>query len=105
MDNYLIDFQGMSWENTASGVRLKVFAEGEQNIRLVEFSDEFVENDWCIKKHFGYVLEGSISIDFSGKLVNFKSGNGFFIPGGEASKHKGRIAKGEKALIILVEET
>ncbi|NOZ77002.1 MAG: hypothetical protein GXO65_04875 [Euryarchaeota archaeon] len=43
-------------------------------------------------------------IDFHGKLVTFRAGDGFFIPQGEESKHKGKIAKGEKALIVFFEE-
>lgn len=104
MNEYLIDFQGMKWESQVSGVRYKAFIRGEHRVRLVEFSEEFSEKDWCTKEHVGYVIDGSISIDFDRKLVNFKSGDGLFIPKGEANKHKGRIAKGEKALIILFEK-
>ncbi len=52
----------------------------------------------------GYVLEGRISIDFSGREIVFEAGDGLSIPAGEGSKHKGKIAKGEMALIILFEE-
>ncbi len=104
MNEYLIDFQGMKWESQVSGVRYKAFIIGEQRLRLVEFSEEFFETDWCTKEHIGYVIAGSISIDFDGKLVNLKSGDGLFIPKGEANKHKGRIAKGDKALIVFFEK-
>jgi hypothetical protein len=104
MREYLINFQSMNWENPSSGVRYKVFIRDNQRIRLVEFSEEFAEKDWCTKGHVGYVIDGSVSIDFDGKLVNFKSGDGLFIPEGEANKNKGRVAKGEKALVILFEK-
>ncbi len=86
MAEYLIDFQSMNWENPAPGVRYKAFIRDNQKIRLVEFSERFAERDWCTKAHAGYVIEGSISIDFNGKMVNFKSGDGLFIPEGEANK-------------------
>ncbi len=104
MRDYLIDFRNMSWESPAPGVRHKVYVKGNQRIRLAEFSDEFAEEDWCIKGHTGYVLEGSISIDFEGRMSTFRGGDGFLIPGGKGSRHKGKIVKGEKALIILFEK-
>ena len=99
---HLIDFKSMNWESHASGVRHKVFIRGNERMRLVEFSEHFVEKDWCTKGHIGYVIEGGISIDFNGKQVNFKAGDGFFII--EGDKHKGSVAKGEKALVILFEK-
>ncbi len=104
MRNYLIDFQNIDWEVPAARVRYKAYVEGNQRIRLVEFSEEFVEDDWCTKGHIGYILEGSISIDFDGSLINFKAGDGIFISEGKENKHKAKIAKGEKALIILFEK-
>jgi len=37
-------------------------------------------------------------------LSTFRAGDGLFIPEGEENKHKGKVAKGEKALIILFEK-
>ncbi len=102
MNEYLIDFQSMNWESHALEVRYKAFIRGDERIRLVEFSEEFVEKDWCTKGHVGYIIEGCISIDFNGKLVNFKAGDALIIP--EGDKHKGSIAKGERALVILFEK-
>ena len=102
MNNYLIDFNNLDWENPGSGIRYKEFIRGEKKIRLVELSEEFTEKEWCIKGHIGYVLEGCLSIDFDGRLINFKTGGGLFIPAG--SKHRASIARGEKASIILFDE-
>lgn len=104
MVKYLINFKAIDWESPAPGVRHKVFLENGQRIRLVEFSDSFVEVEWCTKGHVGYVLDGRMSIDFDGEWLEFKAGDGLFIPEGEASKHKGSVAKGEKVLIILFEK-
>ncbi len=103
MIDYMIDFQSLEWENPAPGIRYKAFVRDDQRIRLAEFSEDFSEKEWCTKGHIGYLIEGSISIDFNGKLISFKSGDGLFIPEGEAIKHKARLAKGEKTLIILFE--
>lgn len=104
MDDYLIDFQKIAWENPAPGVRHKIFSKDGQRIRLVEFSDSSVEANWCTKGHVGYVLDGRIFIDFAEKEIEFRTGDGIFIPEGEANRHMGKIANGEKALIILFEK-
>lgn len=104
MKSYFIDFKNMEWESPAPGVRQKSYIGDNQRIRLAEFTDEFVEEEWCTKGHIDYLLEGSISIDFDGIIINFSPGDVLFIPEGEESKHKGKIAKGEKALIILFEK-
>jgi hypothetical protein len=104
MGTYLIAFRDIEWESPAPGVRQKAYNRDNRIIRLVEFTEEFSEADWCCKGHIGYVLEGSISIDFSGTPIRFEAGDGLFIPEGEESKHKGKIATGEKALVILFEE-
>ncbi len=101
--DYLIDFENTDWEVPMPGVRQKVCIRDDHKIRLVEFTEEFVEEDWCIKGHTGYILEGNISIDFNGEMLTFKQGDALFIPGGEESKHKARIAGGERALLILFE--
>jgi quercetin dioxygenase-like cupin family protein len=97
----LIDFKNMSWESPAAGIRYKSFIKGAQKIRLVEFTEEFRERDWCIKGHVGYILEGSMSIDFDGELIRYGAGDGIFIE--EGSRHKAKVDKGEKALIVLFE--
>lgn len=74
-------------------------------IRLVEFSDEFNEKDWCTKGHVGYVLEGRLLIDFDGTVTEFTTGDGLFIPKGEGNRHRGHVRTGEKALVVLFEET
>lgn len=105
MGKYLINFESISWENVYPGQRQKSYVEGNKRIRLVELTDEYAEEEWCEKEHLGYILKGRISIFFrDGKSISFKEGNGIFIPKGEENKHKGRIAKGEKVLMLFVEE-
>ena len=104
MDGYLIEFEDIAWESPAPGVRYKAYIRGDHKVRLVEFSEGFREENWCTKGHIGYVLEGRFSIDFNGKEIPFKAGDGIFIPEGEENKHKAQSIKGEKALLILFEE-
>ena len=103
MEQYKIDFESMPWESPTDGVRFKAFERNGKKLRLVEFSKEFVESDWCTKGHTGYILEGQMEIDFDGEKEIFGPGDGVFIPAGQEHKHKGRVLT-EKVEAILVEE-
>jgi len=103
MEQYKIDFESMPWESPAAGVKFKAYEQNGRKLRLVEFTREFIEPDWCIKGHIGYILEGQMEIDFDGKVVVFNSGDGLFIPAGEKHKHIGR-ALTDLVKIILVED-
>ena len=76
MERYKIDFQSLKWEAQATGVKFKAYKQGRRWLRLVEFTKEFVEPDWCTKGHIDYVLEGQMEIDFDGKTVIFGPGYG-----------------------------
>lgn len=102
MNNHLIPFEGMAWENPSSGVRQKVFLKEGKRLRLVEFSEEFVEEGWCEKGHAGFVVEGRIWIEFKTGRVEFQAGDGLFISEGDA--HRASVAKGEKAVLVLFEK-
>ena len=101
--NYLVEFDKLTWSEPATGVRTKTFVSGNQQIRLVEFSEGFIEPDWCRKGHAGYVLSGNFSNDYSGVLERYNKGDIFFIPKGERSKHKAILGKGEKVTLLLFE--
>lgn len=76
---------------------------GNQRVRLVEFSHGFVEPDWCIKGHVGYVLDGSCSMDFNGTILQFTEGDGLYIPEGKENKHKAILRPDERVLFVLFE--
>lgn len=85
-----ISFESMPWDSKARGQRFKVYAEGGRQIRLLELTPEFTEAGWCMKGHAGYILEGILELEFEEDITIFHPGDGFFIPGGEAHKHKAR---------------
>ncbi len=87
-----------------TGVNLKEYQGSKYKLRLVEFTEDFVEEDWCQKGHVGYVLEGRMSIDFDGEILTYEAGDGIYINSGSEEKHKAIIAKGELVLMVLVEE-
>ena len=104
MSEYKIDFESMKWETPANGIRFKAFEQNGRKLRLVEFFKEFIEPEWCIKGHIGYILEGQLEIDFNGNKEIFEPGDGVFIPSGEEHKHKAKVLT-DIVKVILVEET
>ena len=103
MSSYKINFDGMEWTDAGNGMRYKVYKNGNQQLRLIEFSEGFVESDWCTNGHTGVVLEGSFSTDFNGYIERFVKGDITHIPSGEADKHKAILGKGEKVVLLLFE--
>ena len=103
MNQYRIDFESIPWETPADGVRFKAYEQDGKRLRLVEFTKDFVEADWCSSGHVGQVLEGRMEIDFDGNVIAFGQGDGIFIPPGEAHKHKARVLS-DTVRLVLVEE-
>jgi quercetin dioxygenase-like cupin family protein len=104
MPDYRIPFASLPWESPVPGVRQKIVLQDNRKLRLVEFSDQLREPDWCRKGHLGYVLEGRLTIDFHGRIVAYQAGDGLCIPPGEEHRHRANVAPGEKAVMVLVEE-
>ncbi len=101
MGPHRIDFKTMPWVTPAVGIRFKGYEQDGRRLRLAEFTREFVEPDWCIKGHIGYVLEGQMEIDFNGKAIVFGPGEGLFLQPGD--KHKAKVITGT-VKVILVED-
>jgi len=104
MQNYKILFEKIPWEYPLKGVRFKSYEQNGKRIRFVEFTQELIEPDWCLKGHVGYVLSGKMDINFDGKIVSYKEGDGIFIPSGEKNRHMASVSSGTVQL-ILFEET
>lgn len=103
MENHLVEFEKINWEYPAQGTRYKKYWRDGQILRLLEFSEGFIEKDYCRKGHTGYVLEGSFALDFNGKVEKYKTGDIVFISPGEADQHEALIGQGEKVTLLLFE--
>ncbi len=90
MQPFKVNFDDLEWQSAIPGARFKAFRSGGKQIRLVEFTSEFVEPLWCERGHIGLVLEGSLEVDFGGHLVTYRKGEGIFIQPGPESAHKAR---------------
>lgn len=101
MKAYRVAFNELEWQSPLPGVRFKVFRSGNKQIRLAEFSSEFVEPEWCDKGHVGYLLEGILEIDYHGRVVTYKAGDALFIPPGTESGHKARSLTAVTRLVLV----
>ena len=100
---FAIEFDKQEWESSLPGARFKAFRRDGKQLRLVEFTSEFVEPGWCEKGHLGIVLSGELEIAFQGHSVRYPEGSGIFIPPGPANGHKAR-AVNARVRLFLVEE-
>ena len=101
MHSFKVDFESLDWQSSLPGARFKVHREGVRQLRLVEFTAEFVEPDWCTKGHIGFVLAGVLEVDFQGSIVSYPEGSGIFIPPGASSAHKARSLTPVTRLVLV----
>ena len=101
MLSFPIDFKSLQWECPLPGVRFKAYRQGGKQLRLLEFSAEFVEPDWCEKGHIGFILEGTLEVDFNGRVAVYPQGSGVFIPAGPAAAHKARSVTPVVRLVLV----
>ncbi|PIY04586.1 MAG: phosrestin [Gallionellales bacterium CG_4_10_14_3_um_filter_54_96] len=103
MKQYRVLFDSLEWQSGIHGAKFKAFRSGAKQLRLLEFTSEFVEPDWCEKGHIGFVVQGELEIDFHGQLVRYPEGSGIFIPSGAENGHKARSIT-PFVLLFLVED-
>ena len=101
MEECRIAFDTLEWQSPLPGGRFKAYQRDGRRLRLVEFTKDLVEPEWCTKGHIGYILEGEMAIDFGGHVVPYSAGDGIFIPAGECSKHKVKVLTDVVRLIVI----
>jgi len=98
-----IAFADLPWESPHEGMRMKRFERDGRVIRLVEFTDTFVEPGWCEKGHCGLVLEGALNLEMiGGRTEQLTAGDGLYLPPTPEGRHKAVVPKG-RALVLLVD--
>jgi quercetin dioxygenase-like cupin family protein len=98
---FKVDFEALEWQHLLPGARAKVHRDGSKQLRLVEFTAEFVEPDWCEKGHIGFVLSGTLEIDFRDQVILYPDGSGILIPPGPLSAHKARSVTPVVRLLLV----
>ena len=94
-------FDALEWQSSLPGARFKAYRSGGKQIRLVEFTSEFIEPHWCEKGHIGLILEGSLEVDFRGNVVIYHKAEGIFISPGPDCAHKVRSLTPVVRLVLV----
>lgn len=103
-DAHKIEFSKVEWHRVGEGVEQKTISRDGKKVRMVRFSHGFVENDWCKAGHIGYVVEGSMTVNFNGTFQTYSAGDALCINSGETSKHKVEMKPNESVTLFLVED-
>lgn len=99
-----IAFADLPWESPMEGMRVKRFERDGRTIRLVEFTDRFVEAGWCEKGHCGLVVEGALALELvDGRVEQLRAGDGLYVPASPEGQHKAVVPPGGRALLLLVD--
>ena len=102
MEEPLLRFAEIPWNEIAPGAREKAFQCDYKTVRLLQLSAGFEETDWCRRQHFGFILEGAMEIEFTNRVVKYQRGDGIAIVAGEASKHRA-IVGDEPVTMFLID--
>jgi quercetin dioxygenase-like cupin family protein len=84
----LARFGSMEWESPAQKVRRKLHQNVDRQLRIVEFAQGLEHPEWCETGHIGYVLEGTMALEFDDQTVEVGPGEGFIIPDGPSHRHR-----------------
>jgi hypothetical protein len=97
---YRIPFVQMAGESPAQFVTAKAATVGAHRLRVVEFRMGFQEVDWCRLAHTGYVLAGRLQLAFPTEQIVVETGDGLYIPLGDAHRHKATPLT-DRAVLVL----
>lgn len=99
----VFEFSKLAWEVAAPGARFKAFRQNGKQLRLVEFTNDFIEHDWCENGHIGIVLNGELEVEFKNQVLRYPEGAAILINAGSENGHKARSVTSVVRL-FLVEE-
>src|SRR4051794_41663772 len=103
MPDARIAFADLPWERQMEGKRVKRFERDGRTIRLVEFTDRFVEPGWCEKGHSGLIVEGALALELvDGRVEQLQAGDGLYVPASPEGRHKAGGPAGGRAVLLLV---
>ena len=98
----VVRFTDMEWKSPADRVRQKARVFAGRQVRVVEFLRGMEHPEWCLKGHVGYMLEGTLALEFDGGTVELAPGDGMIIPAGDTYRHRPKPTS-DRAVMVLVE--
>ncbi len=95
-------FSDTPWEEVSDCARQKLIDDGEKRVRLLKLAPGFQEQDWCTRGHTGYVIDGTLEMEFGeGTKLSYSTGDAILLSQGTA--HKARTGTGA-ALLFLIDD-
>ena len=100
--SHRIQFDAIPWKDSQSGARYKAWTGAAKQVRILELTKAFVEQEWCEKAHVLYVLSGELELTFlQGDTECFAEGDLAII--NFEDKHKPRALSPVVTLLLLEE--
>lgn len=93
-------FSDMEWQEVSNVARQKLIDNGEKRVRLLLLEPGFQEQEWCKRGHTGYIIGGTLDIEFEGgRMEQYAEGEPLMISPGEP--HKARVLTGRVKLFLI----
>lgn len=93
-------FSGIDWQQVSDVAKQKLIDNGEKRVRLLDLSAGFQEQDWCKRGHTGYIIGGTLNIEYEdGRLETYAEGEPLLISTGEL--HKASVKSGRVRLFLM----
>jgi len=86
-----IKFDELDWIDAGDSMKYKRYQQGDAQIRLVQWGRDMLHEAWCIKGHYGYVIDGKAEITYSGQTETYEAGDVIFIPDGQDFQHRPKV--------------
>ena len=86
-----VKFDQLEWNEVGDSMKFKRYQQGDAQVRLVTWGKAMKHEDWCIKGHYGYVIEGRAQITYSDHTETYEPGDVIFIPDGPDYQHRPKV--------------
>lgn len=103
MDCSVVKFSEMPWHQVGEFARQKVLPFENQRLRLLQLQVGFTEQDWCLRGHVGFVLQGALDIEFRDGVRHYQAGDGLLV--GSGIPHKACLATEVVTLFLIDQDT
>lgn len=90
-NKHKVKFDELEWNDVGDCMKFKRYQHGDAQVRLVTWGKDMEHEDWCIKGHYGYVIEGKAEITYSDQTETYEAGDVIFIPDGREFRHRPKV--------------
>lgn len=79
-------------------IKRKVF--GNVTIRRIEYSPEYIADNWCEKGHVIFILEGQLIVEHKGGSIHSLHAGMVYTVGDESRSHKAKSKNGAVVFVV-----